>query len=57
MVRKILVDMETVTPPPEDTWRLGYLEKLMLQRDELHLMGMMEEEAELQKLINSLCTS
>ena len=57
IVRKILVDLETVTPPPEDTWRLQYLAKLMRQREELHTMGMEEEKEELQIIINSLCTS
>ena len=56
-MRKTLVKLETVSPPPEDTWRLKYLEKLMEQRQELHVMGMVEEEGELQGLINSLCTS
>ena len=28
-MRKTLVKLETVSPPPEDTWRLKYLEKLI----------------------------
>ena len=56
MVRNILVLLETDNPPPEDTWRLKNLEKPMIQREELHRMGM-EEKGELQELINSLCTS
>jgi hypothetical protein len=54
LVRNILAQLETVSPPPEDTWRLPYLEKLLMQREELHVMGM---EEELQEIINSLCTS
>ena len=57
MVRNILVLLETDNPPPEDTWRLKNLEKPMIQREELHRMGMEEEKGELQELINSLCTS
>ena len=57
MARKKLIELETVSLPPEDTWRLQYLGKLMQQREELHVMGMEVEKEELQGLINSLCIS
>ena len=57
MARKKLVQLETVSPLPEDIWRMKYLGKLMQKREELHVMGMEGEKEELQGLINSLCIS
>ena len=57
LVRGIIMKTETVAPPPQDTWRLPYLAKLLQQRETLHSMGMDEEEETVQGLIDTLCTS
>ena len=48
---------EAVEPPPEEAWRLPYLAKLLGQQDQLHTLGMEEEETRVQLLIDSLCNS
>ena len=55
LVRAILTERETAEPPPEDAWRLPYLDKLLLQRGEAHREGLKDEEKRIQELINSLC--
>ena len=57
LMRSILSEKETVSPPQEDIWRIPYLKKLLIQREELHVMGMEEEKEKLQEIIDSLCVS
>ena len=55
LVRSIVMENETVKPPLEDIWRVKYLDKLLGQREQLHSLGMEEEEEQVQLLIESLC--
>ena len=57
LVRSVILQKEAVEPPPEEAWRLPYLAKLLGQRDQLHTLGMEEEETRVQLLIDSLCKS
>jgi hypothetical protein len=57
LVRAIMMERETVEPPPEDAWRLPYLDKLLQQREELHREGMKDGEERIQQLIDSLCVN
>ena len=50
-----LVAAETVDIPDADKWRVSYLGVLLEQRQEWHYLGAEEEEANLQKLVASLC--
>ena len=57
LIRSVITQRECVEPPSEDAWRLPYLAKLLAQREQLHTLGMEEEETRVQLLIDSLCKS
>ena len=46
-----------VKPPPKDTWRPSYLDKLLKQRQHLHSLGLNVKEGRVQELIDSLCVN
>ena len=50
-----LVTAETVDTPEADKWRIKYLDLLLEQRQQWHYLGAEDEEAKLQKLVDSLC--
>ena len=50
-----LVAAETVDIPDADKWRVSYLGLFLEQRQKWHYLGAEEEEANLQKLVASLC--
>jgi hypothetical protein len=48
---------ETVEVPPEDAWRVPYLQKLLEQRLQHHYSADKENEDRVQQLIDSLCVN
>ena len=56
-VRKAVKEKETVAVPPEDSWRVPYLRKLLEQRLEHHYRADKENEDRVQQLIDSLCVN
>ena len=56
-VRRAIKERETVEVPPEDAWRVPYLQKLLEQRLKHHYKGEKEEETKVQSYINSLCVN
>ena len=56
-VRRAIRERETVEVPPEDAWRVVYLQKLLEQRLKHHYKGEKEEETKVQSYIDSLCVN
>ena len=50
-----LVSRETVEVPGQDMWRVKYLHKLMVEKQEKHYMGEVERVKQVSDLIDSLC--
>ena len=56
-VRSAVRHHELVPVPPEDFWRLPYLNSLLEQRLQYHYSGNKEQETKIQSLIDSLCVN
>ena len=56
-VRKAIKEKEMVVVPPEDSWRVTYLRKLLEQRLQHHYSADKENEDKVQQLIDSLCVN
>ena len=54
-VKHDLVMKETVQVPQQDQWRVGYLSRLLEERQELHYSGDKDGEERVSGLIDSLC--
>ena len=56
-VRRAIKEKETVAVPPEDAWRLPFLQKLLEQRMQHYYSADKENETRVQYLIDSLCVN
>ena len=54
-LKEKLQQNDTADVPPEDTWRVPYLARLLEQRQVAKYFGQEEKELELANLIESLC--
>ena len=55
-IKKVLKEKEeNILVPPDDHWRLAYLDLLLEQRQNTHYLAMENEEKRLSELIDSLC--
>ena len=50
-----LVSRETVEVPEQDRWRVKYLHKLTVEKQEKHYMGEVDQVKQVSDLIDSLC--
>ena len=57
MLKEELVKREEVNIKEQDKWRVGYLARLLEQRQEQHYLGQVEDENSLSTLIDSLCVN
>ena len=56
-LKEELVKREEVDIKEQDKWRVGYLARLLEQRQEQHYLGQVEDENRLSTLIDSLCVN
>ena len=56
-IKQELVKTEIVAVPPQDQWRVGYLARLLEERQLLHYGGNQEGEERVSGLIDSLCVN